>query len=298
MKKFYLSLVIGIATCLTITAQTSLNISEAPHNISKGTENAFVVMVPQYKANDLKKEWISYLKDNGKVDIKENKGEISAMNAKIDKISMENINHYALFDETIDGPNLVAFFAINGTFVSTANNPVVAGSIGKFMMDFAKSAYSKTVQEELKTEKEKLKSLNDELSELEKKENDCNQNIADSKTKIEKVNNNIVINNTEQDNKQRELETQQEKMTDVVMNKEEKKLQDKQVKNLQDDKKTLMKKQGKMKIEIEDLNNKINVEQNKIPGLQSQQEMQKDKIQKQLDVILKVQAKLDEINKM
>ena len=298
MKNLYLSLVIGIVTCLTLKAQTIISIAEVSHNSSKGTENAFVVMVPQYKATDLKKEWENYLKDNGKVDIKENNGEISALNAKIDKVSMESINHYALFDETIDGPKLVAFFAINDTFISTANNPVVAGSIGKFMMDFAKSAYIKVVQEELKTEQEKLKSLNDELSGLEKKENECHQNIVDYQNKIEKADNNIVINKAEQDKKQKEVELQQQKMTNVVMNNDEKKLQDKQVNNLQDDKKTLIRKDGKMKIDIEDINNKINVEQNKIPGLQSQQAMQKDKIQKQQEVIQKAQAKLDEIKKM
>jgi hypothetical protein len=53
-----------------------------------------------------------------------------------------------------------------------------------------------------------------------------------------------------------------------------------------------------MKIDIEDINNKINVEQNKIPGLQSQQAMQKDKIQKQQEVIQKAQAKLNDIKKM
>jgi hypothetical protein len=284
--------------CLTLKAQTSISIAEEPHNNSKGTENAFVVMVPQYKATDLKKEWENYLKENGQVDIKENSGEISALNAKIDKISMENINHYALFDETVDGPKLVAFFAINDTFISTANNSVVAGSIDKFMMDFAKSAYSKRVQEELKTEQEKLKSLSDELAELEKKENECHQNIVNSQNKIEKINNDIVINKAEQDKKQKELELQQQKMTNVALNKDEKKLQDKQVNNLQDDKKDLIRKEGKMRKDIEDLNNKINVEQNKIPGLQSQEIMQKDKIQKQQEVIQKAQVKLDDIKKM
>ena len=298
MKKLYLSLTIGITMCLTIKAQTSISIAEVSHNMSKGAENAFVVMVPQYKATDLKKEWENYLNDNGKVDIKENNGEISALNAKIDKVLMGNINHYALFDETIDGPKLVAFFSINDTFISTANNSVVAGSIGKFMMDFAKSSYIKIVQEELKAEQEKLKSLNDEQSDLEKKENKSRQNIVDSHNKIEKGNNNIVINKAEQDKKQKELELQQQKMTNVVLNNDEKKLQDKQVNNLQDDKKDLIKKEGKMRRDMEDNNNNINVEQNKIPSLETQQEMQKDKIQKQQEVIQKVQAKLDDIKKM
>jgi hypothetical protein len=284
--------------CLTLKAQTNLSVAEVSHNMSKGAENAFIVMVPQFNATDLKKEWENYLKDNGKVDIKENNGEISALNATIDKISMKNINHYALFDETIDGPKLVAFFAFNDTFISTANNSVVAASIEKFMMDFAKSSYIKVVQDELNTEQKKLKSLNDEQSNLEKKENESHQNIVDSKNKIEKDNNDIVINKAEQDKKQKELELQQQKMSNVAMNDAEKKLQDEEVNNLQDVKKNLIKKEGKLRSDIEDLNNKINVEQNKIPGLQSQEEIQKNKIQKQQEVIQKVQAKLDDIKKM
>ena len=298
MKKKYVSLVIGILTFLTISAQTSITVEETSHNMSKGAENAFVVMVPQYNAADLKKEWKKYLKDNGKVDIKENNGEISALNAKIDKVSMENMDHYALFDETVNGPKLIAFYAINDTFISTANNSVAAASVSKFMTDFSKSAYVKVVQEELKTEQKKLKSLNDEQSDFEKKENECHQNIVECQNKIEKDKNNIVINKADQDKKQKELEQQQQKMSSVAMNDAEKKLQDKQVNNLQDDKKDLIKKEGKLNLDIEDQNNKINVEQNKIPGLKSQEEMQKGKIQNQQEVIQKVQTKLDEIQKM
>jgi hypothetical protein len=249
--------------------------------------------VPQYKATDLKKEWKNYLKDNGKVDIKENNGEVSALNAKVDKVSMENIDIYALFDETADGPNLVAFYAINDTFISTLNNSVVAGSIDKFMMNFAKSANTKIVKEGLITEQKKMQALNDEQSNLEKRENACHQEIVNCHNKIEKYNNEIVINKAEQEKKQKELELQQQKMSSIAMNDDEKKLQDKEVKNLQDDKKDLIKQEGKMTREIEELNNKINVEQNNIPGLQSQEEMQKDKIQKQQEVVQKVQAKLD-----
>lgn len=298
MKKFYLSLVLGITACLTIQAQTSISIAETSHNMSKGAENAFVVMVPQYNAKDLKKEWENYLKDNGKVDINENNGEISALDAKIIKVLRGNINHYALFDETIDGTKLVAFFAINDTFISTDNNSVVAGSIGKFMKDFAKSSYIKIVQEELKTEKKKLNSLNDEHSDLEKKENKSHQNIVNSHNKIKKRNNKIDMNKSEQAKKQNDLEMQQQKMMNVSMNNAEQKLQDKQVDNLQDDKKGLLKKEGKMRKDIEDHNNEINVEQNKIPGILSQEEMQKDKIQQQQEVIQKVQAKLNTIKRM
>ncbi len=293
MKKIYLSLVIGLTTFLTTKAQVSPSIAEVSHKMSKGAENAFTVLVPQYKATDLKKEWVNYLKDNGKVDIKENNGEVSALNAKIDIVSMGNIDIYALFDETIDGPNLVAFYAINDTFITTVNNSVVAGSIDKFMMDFAKNTNSKRVKEELMVEQKKLTSFNQEQSDIEKKENECHQKIVDCHNKIEKYNNDIVINKTEQEKKQKELELQQQKMSSIAMNDDEKKLQDKEVNNLQDDKKELIKKEGKMRRDIEDLNNKINVEQNNIPSLQSQEEMQKDKIQKQQEVVQKVQAKLD-----
>jgi hypothetical protein len=298
MKKIYFSLAIVIATCLTINAQTQISIAETTHVMSKGTKNAFIVKVPQYKAADVRREWENYLKDNGKVEIKENNGEISAQNVKIEKVFMGNINHYALFDETIDGPKLVTFYAINDTFISSVNNSVVAGAIGKFMMDFAKGAYTKAVQKELAMEKDKLESLNDELSDMEKNENACRQNIVEANNKIEKYNNSIVINKADQVNKQKELELQQEKMSKVVMNNDERKLQDKQINSLKNNKKDLVKNEGKMRKDIEDLNNTINVEQNKIPALQSQEETQKVKIQKQQDVIQLVQVKLDGINKM
>ena len=50
MKNIYLSLVIGLTTFLTTKAQVSPSIAEVSHNMSKGAENAFIVVVPQYKA--------------------------------------------------------------------------------------------------------------------------------------------------------------------------------------------------------------------------------------------------------
>jgi DNA repair exonuclease SbcCD ATPase subunit len=298
MKKIFAILTLVIISLIVIKAQTILTVTEQTHNMSKGQQNAFVITVPQYTSSDLKDEWESYLKDNGKAKIETNNGEVSALNLSIDKISVNHLNHYALVDDAVDGPKLVAFYAFNDVFVTSANNPVISNSIKKFMTDFANTAYIKIVNKELNTEQKKLKSLKSDLSDMEEDENDSRQNIQDYKTKIEKTNNELAINTTAQQQKQQELDRQQQKMSDINMNADEKKLQNKQVENLQDDKKSLMKKEGNLKSDIEDYNNKINVEQNKMPGLHTKQITQKDLIQKQQEVVDKVAAKLDAIKKI
>jgi hypothetical protein len=298
MKQLSVILLVTISTFLTANAQVKLTVKEEVRKMSKGANNSFVLEVPQTKAVDLRKDWEKYLKDNSKAKVENYKGELFVLQTIINRISNESLNHYALFNETPSGTVISAFFVVRDSFISSAANPIVGGSIQKFMFDFGKAAYIKAVEKEIEIEQKTLKGKEKELETLMKEEDKLQKTIVESKSKIDNNENEIKVKKQEQDMKQREIMMQKEKMFGVNLNPEEKKLQDKIVKGMESDKQKLIKTQQNLRKDTHKNESTIKKSERSIANLKSKQDLKRNEIQKQREIVQKTEMKLAEIKRM
>lgn len=298
MEKLLVALSIALNfLAITTQAQVILTVKEESRNMSKGSNNAFVIEVPQTKATDLKKDWQKFLKDIGKLKIDDEKGELYTLNASISKISTNQLNHYALFTENATAATLVAFFQIKDTFVSSVNNQTTAANITALVREFGKAAYTNAVEDEIKTEKKALKKLQNELESFLKDEDKAKGSIAEMKQKIEQNGTEIKVKKQEQELKQKEIMAQKEKMIGISLHKEEQKLQKKLISRMDSDKKKIIKAQSNLLKDIYKNESKIRETESEIVKIKEKQTAKTAEINKQKDVSQQVQNKLEAIKK-
>lgn len=298
MEKLLVALSIALNfLAITTQAQVILTVKEESRNMSKGSNNAFVIEVPQTKATDLKKDWQKFLKDNGKLKIDDEKGELYTLNASISKISTNQLNHYALFTENATAATLVAFFQIKDTFVSSVNNQTTAANITALVREFGKAAYTNAVEDEIKTEKKALKKLENELESFLKDEDKAKGSIAELKQKIEQNGTEIKVKKQEQELKQKEIMAQKEKIIGISLHKEEQKLQKKLISRMDSDKKKIIKAQSNLLKDIYKNESKIRETESEIVKIKEKQTAKTAEINKQKDVSQQVQNKLEAIKK-
>ncbi len=298
MEKLLVALSIALNfLAITTQAQVILTVKEESRNMSKGSNNAFVIEVPQTKATDLKKDWQKFLKDIGKLKIDDEKGELYTLNASISKISTNQLNHYALFTENATAATLVAFFQIKDTFVSSVNNQTTAANITALVREFGKAAYTNAVEDEIKTEKKALKKLQNELESFLKDEDKAKGSIAELKQKIEQNGTEIKVKKQEQELKQKEIMAQKEKIIGISLHKEEQKLQKKLISRMDSDKKKIIKAQSNLLKDIYKNESKIRETESEIVKIKEKQTAKTAEINKQKDVSQQVQNKLEAIKK-
>lgn len=294
----YILLLVALLVSNTVFAQESLKVEEAMRPMSKGSNNAFTIEVPQTKSADLQKSWTNYLKDKTKAKVLNEKGEIYLLGVIVNSITDRSINIYSRFQETTTGTVISVFYQIDDTFVSTENNPTVAVSAKTFLYDFGKIAYLDAVQAELEMEQKVLKNLEKELENLHKEEDKELKNIDKEKREIEKAEDLIKVKKNEQDLKQKEITAQKEKMIGVNLNAEEKKLQDKLLKDLEGDKKSLIKDQDNARKNIIKSESSIKNSERNLANIKSDINAKNVAISKQKELITKVEEKLNRIKRL
>lgn len=296
MKQLNLMLLITILFISQYTfSQSKPEIKESMSQMSKGNYNAFIVEVPQNQLSDLEKSWINYLKSKEKIKLTKDKGEYMAANVIVRRIGDEPLQLYSRFQQTITGTNISLFVEKDSQFISQENNPELTNQIKLFLFDFYKVAYAEAVEKELTLEKKKLKDFEKELENLHKSEDKIIQNIDKEKREIEKAENNIKVKKSEEDLKQKEIMMQKEKMLGVSLNSEEKKLQNKQIKSLENEKKKLIKTQDNERKSIKKRESTIKKSEREWADIKNKINTQTSSIGQQKEIVIKVEQKLQKI---
>ncbi len=294
----HILLLVSIFISSTGLAQETLKIQEGVRPMSKGSNNAFTLEIPQTKSEDLQKSWSGYLKDKTKAKVINEKGEIYLLGVIVNSITDRSINIYSRFQETTVGAVISVFYQIDDVFVSSENNPTVAVSAKTFLYDFGKLAYTNAVQAELELEQKVLKDLEKELESLHKEEDKELKSIDKEKREIEKAEDLIKVKKNEQDLKQKEITAQKEKMIGVNLNAEEKKLQDKLLKDLEGDKKSLIKEQDNSRKDIIKSESSIKNSERNLANIKSDINAKNTAISKQKELITKVEEKLNRVKRL
>jgi hypothetical protein len=154
---------IGVAAITLPTvlfAQKDITISESDKEISAGTKNSYVVLIPEAKSKEVNQDWQKMLKKDTKGKVEDNKGEVKGTLIAIKNISLNPLTIYSKSVETKEGVQLSAWFADGDSiFISTAATADKSLAVQKYMHDFAVQEYKAVAKTQLETEQKAQKDL-------------------------------------------------------------------------------------------------------------------------------------------
>lgn len=165
-------------------AQKELKITEQEKQMSMGTQNAYVVDIPQAKLKDVISDFKKYIKKDAKGKLIDDKGEVSMIGAVNKNISSLPFNVFGRFVESSEGVTVSIWVADGETFVSSKLSPDKSVAVSKYLKDFAIEQYKQAVKEELENEKDKAKTEQKTLDGFVKDQKKAESNIEDHKAEI------------------------------------------------------------------------------------------------------------------
>jgi hypothetical protein len=298
MKIFSVSALFLLFALNISNAQSELRIKEETHPMSLGNKIAFIADVPQFNPSEIQKEWVKYIRKRTKATVKPSKSEWNLLNAKIDGILVDSLSIYANFLQTANGATVTAFFARKDSFITTANNLVIAQSIKGLMYDFAKTAYIHIVEKELDKENRTLNAMKDEKERLQKSEDKNLKEIEEGNNTIEQSENELDAIKEELEIKQKDIFTQKQKMLTLTKKSVERQEQNEIVRGMEKDKNQHVKRMQSLNATISSKNATIRSKERYIVTLKSQQDKKTEEIKKQETIVAAVESKLAVVKKM
>lgn len=197
-----------------VSAQDAI---ERNTSMSLGPQNSFYIEIPGADAKLAQKTFYEFVKEYGKIKENSKAREHFMMATKIPVINgVSPVDLYAKFE---DGKGLATAYVwvdLGGAFVNSTDHPKQAQAIRQFMYDYFITVRKKVVTEELKVEEKKYESLAKDLKKLKDKNDDYHKDIEKAKQKIAEAETNIQKNQTDQDNKSKEIDTQKEVINQVT----------------------------------------------------------------------------------
>lgn len=152
------------AVSFTAFAQVPITVAESTQLMSKDTQPAFMVTIPQTTRKEIEKDWLKYVGIGIKGKTTVTNGENIQMGAVYKNISPSPYTVYSKVVETVDGVHLTAWFTENDkVFFTKSINNDQGLAIEKYLRDFAVAEYQDAVKEELRVEQNKLKTLEKQL---------------------------------------------------------------------------------------------------------------------------------------
>ena len=216
MKKTCSILVlIFFASC--VWAQKS-EVSEALEKFDDGIHPAFSVRIYESSEDAIKKEWKSKMKSY-KYEKISNKDEIIAENIVIPEISSDPIRVIAKVDPIQDKESkLLVAFNQNGVFLSSNIPNTAAYEAAKRILDeFARKITRDAIDESLHKEERNLDKLKEEQKELEELNAELIKSIETYKSKIQKAEEDLISNKSNQEKKKAEIERQTKRVEEFFL---------------------------------------------------------------------------------
>lgn len=283
-----------------ISAQVSFDVNAEIRKMSKGDQMSYTIDIPQADLKTVTKNWIKLLQEETKQKAIVSEHEIYIEGALVPEIVQKPINIYSYIYEVDSMIRVYSFFEIDSVFFAYSGNKddivgekMYAG-ITNFTRKFAVGQYAIAVENELENEQKTLKSLLGELDKLEKDNQDLQKVIKENEQNIAESNDEIKLLDADNDRTISAISTQRE-VVSGISDKELKKTEQKELKNLESERKKIgnkLEKEQKRIVEYDAAidKSKADIEKN----LQLQEEKKKE-IETQEEVVKSVEIKLDGI---
>ncbi len=182
MKKQFFSLL--IFTPVFLFSQVDIRVEEQSLGMSKGTQPAFVVTIPQVELKEVESNFKKYIKKGTKGKVEEVSSEIILLGATNNKISPLVFDMYARVTQSSNGVVVSAWLSEGEGFVSSQTAPSKAVAFKQYIRAFAVDEYKEAVKEEVKEEEKKLKDEQKKLEDFEKDEKKAESNIESHRAEI------------------------------------------------------------------------------------------------------------------
>ena len=193
-------------------AQKEIVITETVKAMSGGSQNCYVMLIPQAAAKDVIDDWKKYIRKDSKAKPLETNGEISILGALSKNISPNPINIYATFLESKDGVQISVWVNDGEVFISSKANSDRSVAVHNYLHIFGVQEYKDVVKYQLDLEQKKQKELEKAYEGYVKDQKRAESNIASHKKEIEKLEGKIV---EEQQNIQKATANQATSRTDA-----------------------------------------------------------------------------------
>jgi thioester reductase-like protein len=209
VKLIYLLLII----CgLTLNAQ-EITITNATERIAYGINPCYIVTIPNTNIETVAKAWISEMK-KAKAKV-EGDYKTIATNAFLTDISDNSMDIFANFLQENNDVKMIVGFSLSGIFLAPENNSTAHNAATNFLKQFAEQQYKNQLSKDVSLQKKQIKSTEKEIKKLNKQTDKSTKNIEENKQNIEENKQNIQQNNDELLNKQKILESQDDKLNDL-----------------------------------------------------------------------------------
>lgn len=163
-------------------------VREEGKSMSKGTANALVVTWPKASVKTLAKNWSQYAKKfKGKLKYDKSQDEYFLDNAELKDMSDNMVDVTAKIIQNGDGAELVAWFNLGVTYLSSEQHPERYPAAEQFLRKFDLLVYAELMKEQLKEEQKKLKLMEKDLKKIEKAKQKEEKQIEKQNKAIEKA---------------------------------------------------------------------------------------------------------------
>jgi hypothetical protein len=293
MKKIFgLFVMMMVAfTANSLYAQTSIVVESGDKQFTRGTANAYTVLVPEGKLKDVRESYEGFIKSQCKAKTDELSGELVSSECKNSNIHDVPFTIITRLLETKDGVQISSFFWLYDTvYISKVQNNDKDQAVMKFMRDLGVSAYTDVVKKQLDAESKKLKDLENQLNDLRKEEEKAQRKIGEKEREIERTNGSIEQNKRDQETKLNEIASH--KSSTAALTGDMKKAADKKLKELNGEKKGLEKANEKMYKDIDKCKSEISTEQVNVAKYKKEQEMKAAEVENQRATTNNIDLKL------
>lgn len=294
-KKLYLSLsLLFLFANMVVNAQKEFTVTSVMKKMSRGEQPGFQVSIPEAKVKDVIADYKKQLQANTKIDAKEINGELVSNGVVNKNFSQQPFNVYSKFLETTEGVDVTVFFSEdNQTFLNDSADADKVIAAKKSVHDFAVTEYKKIVNQKLEVQNDKLKDLQKNLEGLAEDEADNVKDIGKKQREIETYTSKIESNKAAQASKAEQVDRQQSTANEISDKKSpEYKLAVKNLKDYQNEGKSLGKDSEKMAREIDKNKAEIKELEAKNEELQKQQVSAKEKVDAQAQVVKAIEEEL------
>jgi hypothetical protein len=251
MKKLVLLFILISGIC---QAQENLVVHEMERSFSLGNRNAFVIDIPQAQLKKVQSNWRTYLKHQSKRPAALKDGEIILPYGIIPALGSDSMTVFGIVSPDGTKIKLSAFFMLkDSSFLSTAVNSERSAAVNNLIRQFGIKEYKNAVNEELLEEKNKLNVLEKKVTSLENENEGYRKDIRNNERAIARKKDEISTNEQEQTLKSTSILQQKTYLNNYVGTEEQKKKEEKLLKQFTKEKEKLQDNKESMLKKIDDL---------------------------------------------
>ncbi|MBS4062387.1 MAG: hypothetical protein KG029_18475 [Bacteroidetes bacterium] len=307
MKKNLLLFSILLFSFIYINAQESKTPFEAvqvERKTSAGEATGWMIFVPDAQLKTIENDWKSKVFRAGKYSKKDGdpkpvytKDDLEriALHTSVNELYPKPIIVYAFISSAEGGVKVSAFFNADNDFASDSLHEDLFASSKNFMREFLIESVRKVKSEELKNEKNKLKSLEKEQASLKKQRDKYEKSIVKSSSDIVDYENQVKTNLTDQKLANDHISDIKLTLASVVPDTEAHKEFTKRQKSEEKKLKSLVSKNKSLQSKIGSAHQSIRSNKEKIEQNIKNQERQSTLIEQQATLISQKEKDLEEV---